>query len=947
MAVPRATDHPGVPAAPSDARADTAADTPEASHAAPCDPWTPSAKERAILFDPRRLAALHDAELIDAPPVDAFDRLTALVARTLGAPMVVLSAVDATRQFLLSAVGLPESMATMRETDLAGSMCTHVLFDDAPLVVPDAVRDARGRGLVSIAALGAGAYLGVPVRAANGLSLGALCAVDQVPRAWTDADVSAISDAAAVAATLIDGRRARAVAERERREKLDILTRLTEAFVTLDRSWRVVYANASAARLAQCTPAEGIGRTLWELMPTLEESTTGAWLRARMGSTGVFEHEWEGVANPAWFEMRVVCSADGMSLYIRDITRRKRTEFALAASEARYRQLADVAPVGIFETDVDGACTLVNRTLCELIDLQPHEVAGYGWRGALHPDDRARVDREWSECVRALSEFRSEYRYRRSDGSVRWVTGQASALHDESGAVTGFIGTISDITERKAIEEQLRVLNERLELALSGSDIGLWDWNVQSGEVHFNDWLPGMLGYSAAEFPGNISEWESRIHPDDRADVTRQLMAHLRGETPFYRCAHRLQTKDGRWKWILDAGAVVERDACGTPRRAVGTHVDINESKAAEALFRLVFEKSGDPQLLLDENGVVDCNEATVRALRVANKAAITGMPMRTYFPVMQPDGSHSLQAAMHHAQQARGNETYRFDWTICRADGTELPLEVSLARANYDGRGVFLMTWHDLTHQRETERILREAKEAAEQASHAKSDFLARMSHELRSPLNSVIGFSRILQKSLARESAPNEVTYLERIHANGVHLLGLINNVLDIARIESGKVEVDRRVGDVAALLRETVQQLEGQAHGGALVVRADVPSHPVPLETDHEKLRQVLINLVGNAIKFTPDGEVVVRLRLAEDGTPAAIDVEDTGVGIPADRLQVIFDPFEQAESATTRRFGGTGLGLAISKQLCDLLGYRISVASEIGRGSVFHVSLDGAA
>ncbi|MBK7834817.1 MAG: PAS domain S-box protein [Gemmatimonadetes bacterium] len=425
--------------------------------------------------------------------------------------------------------------------------------------------------------------------------------------------------------------------------------------------------------------------------------------------------------------------------------------------------------------------------------------------------------------------------------------------------------------------------------------------------------------------------------------MSRRLTAHLSGEAPFYRCAHRLKTKDGRWKWILDAGAVVERDPHGAPLRAVGTHVDINESKAAEALFRLVFEKSGDPQLLLDDTGVIDCNEATVRALRVASKASITGTPMRRYFPESQPDGTPSVDSATAHVQMARAAGAYRFEWTLRREDGTELPVEVSVARAAFDGRGLYLMTWHDVTHQRESERILREAKEAAEQASNLKSDFLARMSHELRSPLNSVIGFSRILQKSLSPETAPNEATYLERIHANGVHLLGLINNVLDIARIESGKVEVESIVGDVAALLRDTVHQLEGEAHGRAIVVRADVSEAPVWLATDHDKLRQVLINLVGNAIKFTPQGEVTVCLRLAADGSPLAVEVRDTGIGIPADRLAVIFDPFEQAERATTRRFGGTGLGLAISKQLCDLLGYRLSVTSELGRGSVFTVAL----
>ncbi|MBK7834816.1 MAG: PAS domain S-box protein [Gemmatimonadetes bacterium] len=493
MAVPRAAARPG------------AAPPPAAAPAVPPrldgPAWTATSEERAILLDPRRLSDLRDAELLDVPPIEEFDRLTSLLARTLGVPVAILTVVDAARQYFLSGVGLPATVARSRETSLAGSFCKHVLLDDAPLVIPDAASDARVRGNTSIDALGVAAYLGVPVHAGDGVRVGALCAIDHVPRAWTDADRQVVTDAARVATALLDARLRRAEAERERREKLDVLARISEGFVTLDREWRVTFANASAARLASCAAADAIGRTLWELLPPLADSSTGTWLRARMGSIGVYEHEWAGVANAGWFEMRVVCSSQGMSLYVRDITRRKRTEVALAASEARYRELTNVAPVGIFETDTQGACTWINRTFGELSDLQPHEAAGDGWLMAVHPDDRPRVAAEWFSALTERREFCLEYRFRHGDGTVRWIAGRASPAHDDRGEITGVIGTVADITERKAVEEQLRQVNERLELALSGSDIGLWDWDIRTGLVHFNDWLPGMLGYSVEEFP--------------------------------------------------------------------------------------------------------------------------------------------------------------------------------------------------------------------------------------------------------------------------------------------------------------------------------------------------------------------------------------------------------------------------------------------------------------
>ena len=902
----------------------------------------PTVEERSILLDPRRLSLLYEAQLLDVAPPDEFERLTRLLARTLRVPLAYLSVVDGHRQFFLSATGLPEPLATTRESGLDASFCKHVLLDNAPLVIPDASAEPRVAGNLGIEALGIGAYIGAPVRTADGVRVGALCVVDRQPHAWSEEERQLVLDAARVAEALLAARVSHAAVEHERREKLAILHRITEGFVTLDRDWRVVFANAAAGRLARSAPDEAVGCTLWELIPSLKDSDVGEWLRARMGTVGTYEYEWKGVANPGWFEMRVVCAPDGMSLYIRDISRRKQTETALAASEYRYRQLTNVASAGIFETDAMGACILVNEACGEIAGRPVNELLGAGWQFCIHPEDRPEVLRDWQEATQECREFRRECRFVQPGGAIRWVVAQATALRDGLGHVTGFIGTLNDITERKAHEEQLRVVNERLQLALSGSDIGLWDWHVPSGEVHFSDRLPGMLGFAPDEFPGRISEWSSRIHPDDQGDVTRLLTAHLEGATPFYRCAHRLMTKSGRWKWILDAGAVVERDANGAPVRAIGTHVDIDDAKGAEARFRLLFERSREPMMLLDKRGVVECNRATLDALRITDESDVLGTGMRAFYPPAQPDGMESLAGELWHAATARRVGEDQFAWTFVRRDGTTVPVEISVARAEYEGRDLYLMTWHDLTQQRENERVLREARDTAEQASRTKSEFLARMSHELRSPLNSIIGFSSLLKRQLPVESPSAVPTYLDRIHANGVHLLGLINNLLDIARIEAGKAEVVRSRGDVALLLRDVVQHLEGEGAGRPILVRAELPEGAAWLDGDHDKLRQVLINLVGNAIKFTPAGEVVVRLQLSSDGAPLAIEVQDSGVGIAADRLQAIFEPFEQGESGTNRRFGGTGLGLAISKQLCDLMGYQISVVSTPGAGSTFRVA-----
>ncbi len=262
----------------------------------------------------------------------------------------------------------------------------------------------------------------------------------------------------------------------------------------------------------------------------------------------------------------------------------------------------------------------------------------------------------------------------------------------------------------------------------------------------------------------------------------------------------------------------------------------------------------------------------------------------------------------------------------------------------DHDGSPAWLLgISEDISERKRAEAALHEAKETAEKANRSKSEFLANMSHELRTPLNSVIGFANILLKNKAQNLRAEDLTFIERITTNGKHLLGLINQILDLSKIEAGKLELDLTPVSLAALVPEILDQFEGQVRGREVKLLADLPHPLAVLETDAVKLKQVIINLVGNALKFTERGSVTVRVSVNAQNQPVRIDVIDTGIGIPKEKQAAVFEEFQQADNTTARKYGGTGLGLTISRALCQLMGCRLEVSSEEGRGTTFSVIL----
>ena len=342
------------------------------------------------------------------------------------------------------------------------------------------------------------------------------------------------------------------------------------------------------------------------------------------------------------------------------------------------------------------------------------------------------------------------------------------------------------------------------------------------------------------------------------------------------------------------------------------------------------------------QNRFLRNNRAHLRRFRLEDPAQAVG---KTDFDFFAKE--HAQKAANDEQEVIRSRqpltqeekETWP-DGSITWALSTKMPLR--------DHTGQIVGTFgisRDITDRKRAEEAMRRAKEAAEEASRAKSHFLASMSHELRTPLNSIIGFANILLKNKAGTLNPAELNFLDRIQSNGNHLLGLINEILDLSKIEAHKMEVQSSVVALDQLVRDTIAEEEGLVRDKPVELRADLPEKMEPILTDPGKLRQVIINLIGNALKFTERGSVTVRVVTdPASHRPVRLDVSDTGIGIPPEKLGLIFEAFQQGDAGTARKYGGTGLGLTISLALCRLMGYRIEAASEVGRGSTFSVILE---
>lgn len=491
----------------------------------------------------------------------------------------------------------------------------------------------------------------------------------------------------------------------------------------------------------------------------------------------------------------------------------------------------------------------------------------------------------------------------------------------------------------------------QLENVIDGTNAGTWEWTIPSGALVVNERWVHMLGYSLAELtPITVKTWSSNVHPEDLKYTMGLLEQHFRGDSPAFRTELRMRHKLGHWVWIFGLGRVVEWSKDGQPLQMSGTHIDISERKQQE--FELSEQRRRLYDILTGTNvGTWEWNVQTGSVVVNERWADIIGLQLEELGPVSidtwtkfaHPDDLKTSGELLekhfsgllpfYECETRMRHKDGHWVWVLDRG---------RVATWTEDGKPLLMSGTHqDITLRKHAEVALVDAKQAAEAANIAKSRFLATMSHEIRTPMNGILGMAQLLLGSSM--SPAEQQDCLRTILNSGQTLLVLLNDILDLSKVEAGKLSLEMGVVEPQQILHELQVLFADNAKTKGLQLTA-VWSGPSGgrYRSDSHRLRQMLSNLINNGIKFTSQGSVAISGAelTSEDGDSLLeFSVTDTGVGVSAEQQALLFKPFSQADSSTTRQYGGTGLGLSIVSNLAHLMGGDVGVDSEPGKGSRF--------
>jgi PAS domain S-box-containing protein len=685
----------------------------------------------------------------------------------------------------------------------------------------------------------------------------------------------------------------------------------------------------------------------------------GAFTReiAHLRSTGDASHPFVGLA---------LAAALGLALLAGFAARRAVARAEQAAAVARHAQarLSDMAEASsdwMWETGPDhrftfftaGAWARYGIDLNGILGKTRWETSDLTWNPeawAQHRDD--------IEQRRPFRDFL--FRKRMADGSFHYFRSSGKPFFDAAGTFLGYRGTGADVTAQRQADDALAAAREELRdseikyrsiAAHIPGAVYRTSGGPDSRELFLGEQIEGICGYSAKELIAGPITCMTVIHPDDRAMVNAATAAAIAARQPYvvdYRIIHR----DGSIRWLQDKGQAVFDDA-GDVLFLDGVVFDVTERKRFEAELaaksaELSTSESRFRTLVANIPGVVyRCLiDADWTDIYVSDYAeTLAGYPasdfidkrVRSYASITHPDDSEMIGRAV--ARAVEQHRPFELDYRILHRNGeVRWVREYGQAVFDADGRPLYLDgIIFDITDRKAFESALSLAKEQAESASRAKSEFLAVMSHELRTPLNAIIGFSEIvLRETFGPIANPRYRDYVDDIRSSGGHLLELINDILDLSKAEAGQIELTEDVVEVEPLVGACVAMLSPRAQQAGVEIIAEVAGDLPNLQGDERKLRQVLLNLMTNGIKFTPpDGQVRVSARMA--GNSLRIEVTDTGIGIAQADIPKALSPFGQIDSALSSRHAGTGLGLPLTKRLVEAHGATFTLTSEIGAGT----------
>jgi PAS domain S-box-containing protein len=634
---------------------------------------------------------------------------------------------------------------------------------------------------------------------------------------------------------------------------------------------------------------------------------------------------------------------------ITDVTESKKVDRELR----KLSRVVERSPVSIVITGTSGDIQYVNPKFTEITGYSLTETIGKNPRilksGKTKPEEYAEL---W-QTITAGKIWRGIFRNQKKNGDQYWESAAISPVFDQAGNISNYIAIKEDITDRKQVEEALQVSSERVKLAVQAGRLGIWDLDLSTDSLIWSEQMFELYGLKPELEPEGNDRWHKNLHPDDRARAESDFRNCLEGGGSYDTEFRIIHGKDGKPRFIR-AIATLLQDDLGKPLRMIGVNWDVTAEKEREINLLL------SEELLKQIPGIVfykDIHSVYIHA----NNAFCTTLGLKLDQVLGRTD-TDFLSAEM--AARFLENDRRIFSGveSICETEeefinGIALHhIAVKLVPIRNSAEQIIglIGLGTDITQRKQVERELLETNQQlaiavtraieqtlrAEIANQAKSEFLAKMSHEIRTPMNGVIGMTDLLLDTGLNDE---QRQFANIVRSSAEALLSLISDLLDFSKIEAHRLELETLDFDLAAILENPIKLLSTQAHQKGLDLQLQIAQNvPCLLRGDPDRLRQVIINLVGNAIKFTSSGHVLVNVRQeseSEDHTILHFSICDTGIGIPADRIASLFTPFVQVDSSITRKYGGTGLGLAISKQLVELMEGQIGVESIMGTGTTF--------
>ncbi|QUI61296.1 response regulator [Pseudoalteromonas sp. A22] len=649
---------------------------------------------------------------------------------------------------------------------------------------------------------------------------------------------------------------------------------------------------------------------------------------------------------PKWLE-KVINAEVGNVI---DLTTVTNEHFFTVAVPIYYNGFAEGALIGEFSTSLE---TLLATSL----EHQLHSISLKGqW---LEFSDVERVEDYFSIKSLAIGTtgLQLDYRLRKSlvtDEVKRFVWDLIGAIAFGLFLSFGLLylfGKQLLLNPFKKLEESRTTLKrseERFKLAIFGSDDGLWDWDLERNAVFYSDRFKSLLGFSQetqALFSAHISSLFDRVHPEDLPNLENSIKFHMTEEEPFgVECRIKMRQNSYRYFWLKGAAALKD----GQAKRIVGSLSDITDQK----LHQEALKKAKEQNDLLAQ--AIECANVGITIVDATKPELPIVFANKTFQQITEYgdevlgkncrflQGEHTQQQALDEIREAIiAHEFVKVELINYTKSGKAFwnSLQISPVFNEQNQLTAFVGIQQDITAAVEAKKELEQAKQAAEQGAQAKSEFLASMSHEIRTPMNGVIGMLSLLEDEHLTQTQLHKVSLAM---GSAKSLLNLINDILDFSKIEAGKLELESLDFDVRALLGELIESVALQAQKKGLELILDVTQLEKPLvQGDPSRIRQIITNLISNAIKFTEQGEIIIRAWFSEVDNKLRFhcSVEDTGIGIPEDKADRLFAKFSQVDASTTRKYGGTGLGLAIVRQLCELMDGDIAVSSRFGHGSQF--------